>query len=132
MPRMKGKTGIVQFGAVVVARLTQWTVVWATDEIEATEMGMDDKDFEGGLRDCTVTMAGNWDATDAGQEDVYEALDGTKSPVAIYPSGSTVPGEPVVEGASMLVSNFEINSEVAGLVTFKCTARGGMTKGLAT
>lgn len=131
MARQVGSSGVIQIATVGVGRLNDWSIDWTVDEIEATEMGSEVKEVEAGHRDATMRVSGNFDSADAGQEDVWDAINGpTKVGISIYPTGSTVAGQLVYSGTSMLVSGLSVSSTSTGLVTFSFNARGAVTRGL--
>lgn len=128
MARQTGKEGVIQIATVGVGRLTDWEADWQVEEIEATEMGSDDVEFDAGMQKGKISVSGYYDESDAGQEDIYDALDGTKVAINIYPTGSTATGQKYIAGASMLVSNLNVAAAANGYVQFKFTASGKLTR----
>lgn len=100
-----------------------------TDMLETTTFGSTSKSYIGGLRNGdTISISGKWDATLNTQ--IVALLGATSTSTFEYhPAGTTV-GTPKVSG-ECLVSNYEVSSAVADLVTFSVSLQitGNVTHG---
>jgi hypothetical protein len=87
-----------------------------TDMLETTTFGATSKSYIGGLRNGdTISVAGKWDATLNTQ--VTALLGASSTSTFEYHPAGTGTGTPKVSG-ECLVSNYEVSSSVADLVTF--------------
>lgn len=87
-----------------------------TDMLETTTFGSTSKSYVGGLRNGdTISVSGKWDATLNTQ--VTALLGATTTSTFEYHPAGTTAGTPKVSG-ECLVSNYEVSSSVADLVTF--------------
>lgn len=87
-----------------------------TDMLETTTFGSTSKSYIGGLRNGdTISVSGKWDATLNTQ--VTALLGATATSTFEYHPAGTSSGTPKVSG-ECLVSNYEVSSSVADLVTF--------------
>lgn len=100
-----------------------------TDMLETTTFGATSKAYIGGLRNGdTISVAGKWDATLNTQ--VTALLGASSTSTFEYSPAGTGTGTPKVSG-ECLVSNYEVSSSVADLVTFTISLQitGNLTWG---
>jgi len=129
MAATHGRSGVIQISAVGVGQLTSWSISETVDEVDATPMAASAKVYLAGLSDGTVSVDCFWDASDAGQEDIRDALAaGSSITVNIYPSGSTSAGAYRYTG-TVTITQCEVTGDVGGAITTKFTGRGTMTLG---
>jgi hypothetical protein len=100
-----------------------------TDMLDTTTFGSTSKSFIGGLRNGdTISVSGKWDATLNTQ--ITALLGATSTSTFEYSPAGTAGGTPKVSG-ECLVSNYEVSSAVADLVTFSVSLQitGNVTHG---
>lgn len=100
-----------------------------TDMLETTTFGSTSKSYIGGLRNGdTISISGKWDATLNTQ--ITALLGATSTSTFEYSPAGTASGTPKVSG-ECLVSNYEVSSAVADLVTFSVSLQitGNVTHG---
>lgn len=133
MAMQHGREGLVHIVAVAVGHVTAWSYSETAEESETTAMGDTAKSYQAGLRDGTVSIECYWDASDAGQEDILDALAaGTGVVVNLYPEGGTPANpDPYYTGTVTILTN-EVSSSVDSMITAKFTGRGFMALGTVT
>jgi hypothetical protein len=67
-----------------VGMITDWTLDMATDKVETTALGDDNKTYVQGLKDIKGTLTANWDSLDDAMFLAADAPSGIK--MAIYPT----------------------------------------------
>jgi hypothetical protein len=100
-----------------------------TDMLETTTFGSTSKSYIGGLRNGdTISISGKWDATLNTQ--ITALLGASTTSTFDYSPAGTGTGTPKVSG-ECLVSNYEVSSAVADLVTFSVSLQitGNVTHG---
>ena len=91
------------------------------DLLEATVFGDEFKRRIQGLKDANMTVSGDYDPTDTGQNLLYA---GGPVYVGIYPRGTAVAG---IQFPG-LVESFAISADVNGKVTYTATIQGNVAE----
>lgn len=92
------------------------------DSAEVQGFGDSDKSVVVGLRGHTIKAAGNWDAVADGPDDVFgnlvgQGTNGTVISTFIYGPAGSASGAVKYSG-TCVVTSFQVNSPIAGAVTF--------------
>lgn len=100
--------------------------------LDITCLGAEARDFDSGLTNCTINLAGVWDDTaTVGSYTVLAALVGSETSSAFEygPEGNT--SGMVKYSGSIYVSNYTESGEVGGMVMFAATLQvaGALTVG---
>ncbi len=113
MARLAGRSGrlyvsITSGGAAEpITYLNQWSINFATDNIDVTAMGDTHKVYVSGLPDCSGSFAGFYD--DATAQTYTAATDGVARKFYLYPGSSTAQ---YWFGTALF--DFSVSSDVSG------------------
>jgi len=130
MAVQKGQSGVIQIVTVGVAHLTSYEFETTVDAVETTAMGDVAKSYVGGLTDGTFSCVCQWDASDAGQEDIRDGLAaGTTITVNVYPTGVTTAGAKYYTGSILITSSKVSASMGDGLVESSFSGNGQLALG---
>lgn len=125
MAVVKGQGGVIQIATIAVGHLKSYELEKTVEPVETTAMEDTQKSYIGGLEDGTCSITAFWDSSDAGQEDLRDALDaGTTVTVNIYPSGSTTTGADYYTGDILITSSKVDASKGDGLVGVQFSGMG--------
>lgn len=110
-----------------VGSITEWTLDMATDKVETTALGDDNKTYVQGLKDIKGTIAGNFDALDDALFMAADSADGVL--MEIYPTGDSA-----IKFAGPAYIDISIKGGVSSAVTFDGTfqAKGNWTRTMPT
>lgn len=133
MSAQKMRGGVIHIEGVPVARVKEITIDVEYPPIDATELDSTAITRVSGLPDGTVDLLANWDSSDAGQEDINDALAaGTELTVSYYPTGATTAGEPVFEGEVLWnKKSIKIATE-DGYIPLSVSGLGALIEGTVT
>lgn len=99
-------------------------VVRPKDQAETSTMGQTSKTYVAGLKDLTITIAGNFDSVAGGPNVTLAALYATTSSVNYWygPEGSTAGS--IKWSGSALCTKYDVTSPVGGVVAFTADFQG--------
>lgn len=118
-----GKNTVVKLGADDLSAFTNSTAFnRSADAVDVTTYGKDSKVFIGGLKDCKVTIEGNYDDSVGGPADVIEPLLGTAVDFTFQPAGTGAGKAQKV--VNVIVTAFNVSSPVADQVKWTCEMQG--------
>lgn len=109
------------------------TITRNKDTLDTTTLGDSDREFIGGLRNCTLAVVGYFDNTAVGYLNTAFGLGSTSKfswSLVLGEAGSTITYSQTSSGdLGGMISNFEIGSPVDGLigVSFQIQASGAVT-----
>lgn len=92
MARYHGKKGVIYMSAngtgaaTAVVALTNWSLNMATDKVDVTALGDDNKQYVQGLGDVKGSISGFWDDTSDALYDASKSSDGVK--LYLYPAST--------------------------------------------
>ena len=95
----------------------------SVDTAEVSTLGDDDKVYVTGLRDRTISLEGQWDATVDGY--LNGLLGGTPRPWKVFPAGSTT-GRPYYSGSAIL-TKYEVKAGVGDALGFSAEFQNSNT-----
>jgi hypothetical protein len=118
MGRIAGRRGRVYMGIVDDAAVAtplpffaSWSIDFATDKIEVTAMGDDNKVYVGGLPDASGMFAGFYD--DATNQTYTAAVDGLARKFYLYPNATLA----TQYFFGTILPDFSVSAEVSGAVS---------------
>lgn len=130
----QGKNAVLSINSVTwTGYVSNVTITRNKDTLDTTTLGDSDREFIGGLRNCTLAVVGYFDNTAIAALNAAFGLGSTTKfswSLTLGESPSTIAYSQTVLGdLGGMISNFEIGSPVDGLigVSFQIQASGAVT-----
>jgi hypothetical protein len=118
-----GKNTVVKVGADDLSEFTNSTAFNRSgDALDVTTYGKNSKVFIGGLKDCKITIEGNYDSGVGGPSAIIEPLLATETTFTFQPEG-TGTGKPQ-KVVDVVVTAFNVSSPVADQIKWTCEMQG--------